>query len=116
MQESKKEAAPASVATTDQSQERTNNCPDDDYTIINQILPLLNIINAVETDTGIGWCFQVSTVDVVLYHHHMKNDDDSVIDYVVREYHDNNLTKYMAALMKVAKNLQYIAEMRGIKE
>ena len=116
MQMNEKERAPESVATTDQSQERTNNCPDDNYTIINQILPLLNIINAVETEPGIGWCFQVSAVDVVLYHHHRKNDDDSAIDYVVREYHDNDLAKYMNALLKVAKSLQYIAEMRGIKE
>ena len=116
MQMNEKEAALESVATTRQEPERTNKCPNDDYTIINQILPMLNIINAVETEPGIGWCFQVSAVDVVLHHHHRGNDNDSSIDYVVREYHDNNLAKYMNALLKVAKNLQYIAEMRGIKE
>ena len=69
MQESKKEVAPVNVATTNQSQERTNQCPNCNYTegeILGQILVLLNRVNQAREEHGCGYMFEANNIFVSL--------------------------------------------------
>ena len=120
MQESKKEAAPASVATTDQSQERTNQCPNDHYTedqIIGQILVLLNRVNQARDERGCGYMFEANAIFVSLSYNLIEDPNDEntwTVHFIVKDYMGEHIGNFAESCLKVYDALLKIADMRGV--
>ena len=121
MQESKKEAAPASVATTDQSQERTNQCPINNYTegeILGQILVLLNRVNQARDERGCGYMFEANNIFVSLSYNLIEDPEDEetwTVHFIVKEYLIDYIgDHFKESCMKVYDALLKIADMRGV--